>query len=77
MAGSLTPRWHSTRTELGWPPETDLARQYKSGDVTNGQQQLEVTHGGWVMAVAFSSDGTWLATGGSDKTARTWNLDRP
>jgi WD40 repeat protein len=28
-----------------------------------------------VLAVAIAPDGTWLATGGSDETARIWAAD--
>ena len=31
-------------------------------------------HEGAVMALAFSSDGQWLASGSHDRTARLWNL---
>src|SRR5690242_10532236 len=54
-------------------------------DATTGEQQLRVTHGwvtglvgvyipsGTVRALAFSPDGTRLATGSSDRTARIWD----
>jgi WD40 repeat protein len=32
-------------------------------------------HDGGVRAVAIAPDGTWLATAGGDRTARTWNAD--
>src|ERR1035441_4704941 len=28
-----------------------------------------------MLAVAFSADGKWLATGGTDSTIRVWNLE--
>jgi WD40 repeat protein len=31
-------------------------------------------HGNVIDALAFSSDGKWLASGGSDKTARIWDV---
>jgi WD40 repeat protein/tetratricopeptide (TPR) repeat protein len=52
-------------------------------NTSTGQQQLKVTHAfrvaavpvlqDWVQAVAFSPDGTRLATASDDKTAQTWN----
>ena len=43
-------------------------------DATTGEQQLEMAHSrrSEVLAVAFSPDGTRLATGTNDKTARIW-----
>ncbi|HEY3033682.1 MAG TPA: hypothetical protein VGJ54_03365, partial [Streptosporangiaceae bacterium] len=34
---------------------------------------IELRHNGWVYAVAFSPDGTRLATGGNDSTAWVWD----
>jgi WD40 repeat protein len=33
-------------------------------------------HKGWVTKVVFSSDGQWLASGGSDGTVRLWNVSK-
>jgi len=42
--------------------------------VASGRKLLEVRHNGSVHAVAFSPDGTRLATGSHDSTARIWDV---
>jgi WD40 repeat protein len=38
------------------------------------QSGIQVAHDDWVLSVAFSPDGTRLATGSRDSTARLWDL---
>ena len=43
-------------------------------DVASGTEQIIITsHSDWVFAVAWSSDGTQLATGSRDKTAKVFD----
>jgi WD40 repeat protein len=44
-------------------------------DATSGQQALKIPHGSIVHALAFSPNGSRLATGSRDKRARIWMLE--
>jgi WD40 repeat protein len=48
-------------------------------DLSTGRQLRQLIHDGPVVRVAFSPDGTRLATASADNTARVWTLgaDRP
>jgi WD40 repeat protein len=41
-------------------------------DSTTGAELCRLDHDGPVRAVAFSPDGTWVATSSSDGSARVW-----
>jgi WD40 repeat protein len=43
-------------------------------DARNPDGILRAGHSGSVQALAFSSDGRWLASGGYDKVIIVWNL---
>lgn len=37
--------------------------------------RAKLAHGGWVQALAFSSDGKLLASGAADKTVKLWDVE--
>ena len=55
-------RWRSARTAPGWPPaaDDDSARVF---DAATGAEVSRLDHEDAVNAVAFSPDGTRVATG--------------
>ena len=42
-------------------------------DLQTGKEQLSWEHGSLINALAFSPDGTYLATGGADRQVQFWN----
>jgi WD40 repeat protein len=61
------PSWVVAESEKGIVPVWEA---------DTGREVVRVAHEqGGVLAVAFSPDGKWLATGGSDQTARVWEID--
>ena len=66
-------RWRSARTVPGWPPAAAEARA-RVFDAATGAEISRLDHDGGVYAVAFSPDGTRVATGSGD--AWWWRRQR-
>ena len=65
-------RWRSARTAPAWPPAAPT-RAPGSGTRPAGRSCSKSATTSGYEAVAFSPDGTRLATGSSDKSARVWD----
>jgi WD40 repeat protein len=42
-------------------------------DAATGRLKFTLPHEGWVVGIAFSRDGKWIATASHDKTLKLWN----
>ena len=62
-------RWRSARTAPGWPPAAAIAAAGSARvfDAATGTEIARLDHDGGVSAVAFSPDGTRVATGSGDR----------
>ena len=64
-------RWRSARTAPGWPPAA--ATSARVFDAATGAEISRLDHERQVRAVAFSPDGTRVATGSDDGSARVFD----
>ncbi len=83
-SGELKRTHKALTTSVAFTPDGKFLATGGSGDTQGDVRLWEVTtgnlrntlfgHGSWVVALAFSSDGTRLATGSLDKTAKLWDV---
>lgn len=71
---ALSPDGQLLAIGLGQGVEHEPVYEAQLWETTGGTLVARMSHEGQVLAVAFSHDGHWLATGSSDRTVRIWDL---
>ena len=77
LGGSKLPQYpQGFCASLTWTPVARLALVRHHGIWVSGvsvEQVAKHKHGGWVISVRFSHDGTWVASGSADKWLRVFD----
>lgn len=71
----VTPKAGTKSPEVFHPPylAAGAGREISLWEAATGRRVAHFYHGGGVTAMALSSDGRWLVTGGDDRSVRLWN----
>ncbi len=75
----LSPPWHQPDPPARWDGPAGLSLKRKGGHAATllrgGENLAELRHGSPVLCAAFLADGSRVATGSDDNTARVWGTD--
>jgi WD40 repeat protein len=74
FAAAFSPDSLSLAVGLGQGIEHSPLNEAQLWDVASGTLVARMPHNQQVVALAFSHDGQWLASGSADRTVRVWDL---